>query len=108
MRLTPISNKIASELKKVENAKKSPKAYSAPKKASFSKQDSSSFTSDARRLSESKAQADIAAARIAMEPDIRVEKVNEVKKKVANGYYNTSEFADRLAEKMCDVFGIKK
>ncbi len=107
MRLTPISNKIATELKKVENAKKAQKP-NAKAKVSFTKQDSTSFTSDARRLSESKANVDIAAAKMATEPEIRIEKVEEIKKKISDGYYNSSEFTDKLAEKMCSIFGISK
>jgi flagellar biosynthesis anti-sigma factor FlgM len=107
MRLTPISNKIATELQKVENAKKGQKP-SAKAKSTIAKPNSTSFTSDARRLSESKANVDIAAAKIASEPEIRVDKVEEVKKKISDGYYNSAEFTDKLAEKMATLFGASK
>lgn len=41
-------------------------------------------------------------------PDVREERVAEVKSRVESGYYNTSEFQDKLADKLLNEFGIKQ
>ncbi len=105
MRIDPINSKIASEIKKVENAKKVDRAE---KSKAPVKIDSSSFSSKAQRLSDTKADIDIVATQVANEPDIRKDKVEEVRRKIEQGYYNSPEFVDKLAEKLLSVFGISK
>jgi len=102
MRLDPISSKIISELKKVENARKGDKNDI---KVSH-KHDSSIFSSKAQRLSETSANIDIVASQLANEPEIRIEKVEEVREKIKKGFYNSPEFIDKLAEKLLSDFGI--
>ncbi len=68
--------------------------------------DSSFISGDAKRLSESSADASIVKMRAAHEPEIRMDKVQEVREKIKSGYYNSSEFADILAEKMIKEFKI--
>ena len=104
MRIDPINSKIAAEIKKVESAKKVEKDKL---KAHF-KPDQPTFSSNAQRLNETKANAEIVSAQIAGEPEIRQEKVDEVKKKIENGFYNSPEFIDKLAEKLLTVFGLSK
>lgn len=104
MRIDPISGKIASEIKKVENAKKVDKE----KLKASQKPDTSNFSSNAQRLSETKANSDIISAQIEGEPEIRIEKMEEVRKKIADGFYNSPEFVDKLADKLLTVFGITK
>ncbi len=41
-----------------------------------------------------------AKVRIDNTPDIREDKIQEVKAKIANGYYNSDEFIDNLAQKL--------
>ncbi len=104
MRIDPINSKIASEIKKVENAKKVDKS----KVKAASQPDSSTFSSNAQRLHETRANSDIVAAQIDGVPEIREERVEEVRKKIENGYYNSPEFVDKLAEKLLSTFGITK
>ena len=44
--------------------------------------------------------------RASHEPEIRMDKVQEVREKIKSGYYNSSDFADKLAEKMIKDFNI--
>lgn len=103
MRIDPINSKIASEIKKIEKAKKVDKTHKA--KASL-KPDTTSFSPNAQRLSETKANIDIVSAQMVNEPEIRKEKVEEVRNKINQGYYNSPEFVDKLAEKLLTFFGI--
>ena len=103
MRIDPINSTIASEINKVEKAKKEDTAQKtkAPKKS-----DSTIFSSSARRLSETKAQISTVSAHLAAEPEIRQEKVDAVRSKINQGYYNSPEFVDKLADKLLSFFGI--
>ncbi len=103
MRLESIANNVNNEIRKVESARRNDKV---DKTKSTSKSDSLSFSSSAQRLSETKANADIVASRIEIEPDIRADKVEEVRKKIESGFYNSEEFADKLADKLISDFGI--
>ena len=104
MRIDPISSKVASEIKKVESAKKTDQERL---KASL-KPDRSTFSSDAQRLSDTKANSDIVSTQLNSEPEIREEKVAEVRKKIADGYYDSPEIIDKIAEKLLSLFGITK
>lgn len=101
MRINAITQPLQAELRKVENSKKAEKA-GKPQVT-----DRSEFSSGAQRLSETKAQFEAIAANLSAQPDIRSEKIAEVKAKMERGYYNSEEFIDKLAEKLLDEFGIK-
>jgi flagellar biosynthesis anti-sigma factor FlgM len=103
MRIDPINSKIASEINKIEKAKKFDKIDKT--KASH-KPDTTNFSSGAQRLSETKANIDIVSAQLAAEPEIREDKVEEVRNKINQGYYNSPEFVDKLAEKLLTFFGV--
>jgi negative regulator of flagellin synthesis FlgM len=102
MRLTPVSEQITSELKKVEHARK----VDTSAKAKNVRTDKSEFSSNAQRLSDTKANLDIAKARLDSEPDIREEKVAEVREKIESGFYDSPEFIDKLADKIIKDFGL--
>lgn len=103
MRLESIHGAMSAEFRKVETSKKEEKST---KGAAYTrKADKASLSSDARQVSDTKASANVVAARIDAEPDIRTEKVDEVRKKLEDGYYNSSKFADELAEKLIKDFG---
>lgn len=103
MRIDPINSKIASEIKKIEKAKKFDKTHKT--KAPL-KHDTTTFSPRAQRLSETKASSDIVSAQLAGEPEIRKDKVEEARNKINQGYYNSPEFVDKLAEKLLSFFGI--
>ncbi|MFP4520795.1 MAG: flagellar biosynthesis anti-sigma factor FlgM [Fibrobacterota bacterium] len=67
----------------------------------------SSFKSDSAQLSESgksssSAKSDISAARmkIVNTDEIRSDRIEDVKNKIENGFYNSAAFADKLADKL--------
>lgn len=63
--------------------------------------DSVSISKEARQASEThKASAHINAL-----PDIREERIADVKAKIQSGYYESAEFQDKLADKLLQEFG---
>ena len=68
--------------------------------------DSSSISNDGKRLSETASEVSAVQSHIEVQPDVRVEKVQEVRGKIKNGFYNSEEFIDQLAEKIMKDFGI--
>lgn len=107
MRLNPIGNKIASEMKKVENTRKVDTTKKT-KSSSISKTDKTTLSSSAQRLHETRANSEIVSTHIATEPEVRAEKVEEVRKRIKEGYYDSPEFIDKLADKLLSDFGITK
>ena len=103
MRISAIHELLNTEAKKVEGAKK---AESSSKSKVFPS-DKTEFSSKAQRLNETKAQIDIISSKLANAPDIRTEKVAEVKEKIKNGFYNSEDFVNKLADKLLEDFNIK-
>jgi anti-sigma28 factor (negative regulator of flagellin synthesis) len=103
MRILPVSQKITSELRKVESAKKNEQASS---KRMARATDRSEFSPGAKRLSETKANAEIVSAQLENQPDIRTEKVEEARQKVKSGYYDSPQFLDKLVDKLIVDFGL--
>ena len=104
MRITALTELLNTETKKIESAKKT----EGTSKSKTVPTDRTEFSSKAQRLNETKAQIDVINTKIASEPDIRPEKISEVKEKIQNGFYNSDEFVDKLATKLLDEFGIKQ
>jgi flagellar biosynthesis anti-sigma factor FlgM len=104
MRINAITQPLTTELRKVESAKKVDRDSKSSKSFGI---DRSEFSANATRLSETNAQFETIAASVSAQPDIRPERVAEVKQKIENGYYNSSEFIDKLADKLLTEFGLK-
>ncbi|MBN1128024.1 MAG: flagellar biosynthesis anti-sigma factor FlgM [Chitinispirillaceae bacterium] len=104
MRINTVTQSLSAELRKIEAARKTEKEI---KNAKASSPDRSEFSADAQRLSDTKAQSETIAAAIIGQPDIRAEKVAEVKNKIEQGYYDSEEFIDKLASKLLIEFGMK-
>jgi negative regulator of flagellin synthesis FlgM len=102
MRIGSIIQSLNTEnVKKLEQSKKD-----VEKTSKTARNDSSIISKDAKRLSETTSDISIVKARASHEPDVRIEKVQEVREKIKSGYYNSSEFADKLAEKIIKDFNI--
>jgi flagellar biosynthesis anti-sigma factor FlgM len=104
MRINAVTQPLSAELRKIESARRTEKET---KSARSSAADRSEFSANAQRLSETKAQFEAIAASLESQPDIRPEKVAEVREKIDQGYYNSDEFIDKLAGKLLAEFGIK-
>ena len=100
MRISAVTQTFQSEFRRVEGTRKGGKAQ----KAGPSHVDRSEISSNAKRLSETQAQVETLATQVAGQPEVRTEKIAEVQEKINNGFYDSPEFIDRLADKMAGEF----
>jgi len=105
MRINALAQTYNAEFRKIENARKAEKDAKTGKAQVV---DQTEFSSNAQRLSETKAELQTIAASLSAQPDVRMEKIAEVKQKIENGYYNSDEFIDKLADKLMKEFGIQE
>jgi len=102
MRIQSIASQLNVDvIKKMEQERKS----SGASKVQRAK-DSSSISSDGKRLNETASDVNTVKTQSEALPEIRADKVQEVKEKIKNGYYNSEEFINNLAEKIMKDFGI--
>jgi flagellar biosynthesis anti-sigma factor FlgM len=99
MKIDRISQIFGMDLQKVTGSGKGPKETEKPVKS-----DSVSLSKKAKEMSSSAGTESIARHVDAM-PDVRAEKVQEAKEKIASGYFNSPEFEDKLAERLMKDFG---
>jgi negative regulator of flagellin synthesis FlgM len=104
MRINAVTQPVTSELQKIESVRKTERESKVSKTLPA---DRSSISSDAQKLSETKAQFETIATSISAQPEIRADKVDEVRKKIESGYYNSDEFIDKLADKLLKDFGVQ-
>ncbi len=102
MRINSLSQPLSAEFRKVESARKNEKT-SATQKISG---DRSELSAKGQRLNETKAQIESINTSLAAIPEIREDKVEEVREKIESGYYNSKEFIDKLADKMLNDLGM--
>jgi flagellar biosynthesis anti-sigma factor FlgM len=105
MRIQAVSQPYSAELRKIESAKKADKESKAAK---ASNADRSEFSSGAEHLSETKAQVQTIEASLATQPEIRVDRIADVRGKIEKGYYDSEEFLDKLTNKMLNEFGLSE
>lgn len=103
MRINAITQPLSTELRKIENAKKAEKEG---KGARTLPTERAEFSDNAQRLSATKAQFEAIVTSVSAQPDVRPEKVAEVKQKIEQGYYNSDAFIDKLADKLLTEFGL--
>jgi flagellar biosynthesis anti-sigma factor FlgM len=99
MKIDRISQIFGMDLQKVANGGKSPDKTEKPVKG-----DSVSLSKKAKELSSSASTESIAKHVNAL-PDVRAEKVQEAKEKIASGYFNSPAFEEKLADKLMKEFG---
>lgn len=102
MRISAVTQSYQSEVRKVEGARKTDKTD----KNRAVRVDNPEISSKAHRLSETRAQVETIAAQVEIQPDVRMDKVSEVREKLEQGFYNSPEFLDKLTDKLMLDFGI--
>jgi flagellar biosynthesis anti-sigma factor FlgM len=100
MKIDRISQLFGLDLQKVSGTNKPPKEI--PKVA---KGDSVSLSKEAKKLSTSHEIESISRHVDAM-PDVRAEKVQEAKEKIASGYFNSPDFEDKLADRLFKISSV--
>lgn len=105
MRINAITQMIQSELKKIDNAKKGSVNSSESQKKS---EDKTEISEVAKKLSSENTSIESITATVNSHPEIRIEKIEEIREKILSGYYDSPEFLDKLATKLLEEFGIKE
>lgn len=104
MRISGLTAHIAPEIiKQTDKLKKSEKTSSSN---AVRGTDSAEFSDDSKKLNAIKADINVVASRVDLVSDVRQERIDDVKSKIKDGYYNSEEFAGKLAEKMIKDFGL--
>lgn len=98
MKIERIQQVYGADLQKVSGNKP------ADKSEKTAKSDSVQVSKKAKELADSEASSSVSAHVKAL-PDVRAEKVQEAKEKIASGYFNSPEFEDKLADKLMKEFG---
>jgi anti-sigma28 factor (negative regulator of flagellin synthesis) len=99
MRIEHLTEPLRNELiKKIESEKK-------VQKGSVRK-DQVRLSDEGQRLSETAKNIDTVKSHTSVLPEVRAEKLAEVREKISSGYYNTEAFIDQLAEKLTKEFGV--
>ena len=99
MKIDRISQIFGSDLQKVSGGQKPPEKAEKPGRT-----DSATFSKKAKELASSSASESVSAHVKAL-PDVRAEKVQEAKEKIASGYFNSPDFEDKLADRLMKEFG---
>lgn len=98
MKIDRISQIFGMDLQKVSG---SGKGLEKPEKTA--KSDSVSLSKKAKELSSSSTES--VARHVDALPDIRADKVQDAKEKIASGYFNTPQFDEELASRLMKEFG---
>lgn len=98
MKIDRISQIFGMDLQKVSGTGKGPEKTEKPVKS-----DSVSLSKKAKELSSSSTES--IARHVEALPDVRAEKVQEAKEKIASGYFNSPEFEEELASRLMKEFG---
>jgi anti-sigma28 factor (negative regulator of flagellin synthesis) len=104
MRINALTQPIQSELRKVENARRTEKNGTVKGIPTDRPEISAAGT---QQLNSDKASVESIAAVLSTAGDIRTDRISEVQEKIKNGYYDSPEFIDKLAVKLLSEFGIK-
>ena len=99
MKIERISQIFGLDLQKVSGNGKGP-----DKSDKSGKSDSVSLSKKAKDLASS-ASAEAVARHLDSLPDVRADKVQEAKEKIASGYFNSPDFEEKLADRLMKEFG---
>ena len=98
MKIERIQQVYGADLQKVAGGKPQEKTEKT------AKSDSVQVSKKAKELASSSASESVSAHVKAL-PDVRAEKVQEAKEKIASGYFNSPDFEDKLADRLMKEFG---
>ena len=105
MHIENVTQALTAELRKLDPARKAEKEQKATTRTSLSS-DKSEISASGKSLSATKSEQTAVSAQIAAQPEVRMDRVNDVKEKLKRGYYDSPEFTDKLADKLMAQFGI--
>ncbi len=94
---------IAQSIQTQQAQKKGRKSDAAPVQQNNDKVE---ISSEARQLAKSNDLSAVATKAAKEAPDIRSDKINEARERVAQGFYNQENIASVIADKLLQEFGI--
>lgn len=97
MMINKISQAMQGELHKVDGSRKPEKEQPAAKTGVA---DRSELSAGGKMQREVQGDTHIISSMIKAQPDVRSDKVAEVRERIGSGFYNTDAFADKLASKL--------
>jgi anti-sigma28 factor (negative regulator of flagellin synthesis) len=105
MRITDalLQTGAADAMRKVSGVDKNKETKSTSSASPSRAKDVVSLSKDSQDKASETERAQV-TARAKATPDIRHDRIADVKEKIASGYYNTDEFKDKLAEKLTQHF----
>jgi anti-sigma28 factor (negative regulator of flagellin synthesis) len=98
MLISKISQTMQGELRKIDGSARAKEAEKEQPKAKLG--DRSEFSASGKIQSQTRGDMDIISSMLRAQPEIRADKVAEAQSKVSSGFYNTDDFAGRLADKL--------
>jgi anti-sigma28 factor (negative regulator of flagellin synthesis) len=101
MQLNALKSVVAAEFRKYDGVSKK---EDAKNENIAKKSDKTLLSSEARNAGQASTDVKILSARIAAEPEIRTDKVEQVRERIQSGFYNSEEFAGQLADKLIKDF----
>jgi len=104
MRISSVTQAYSNELRRGDSNKKTVDKDAKVRAGAAAKPE---ISSNAQRLSDTEAAASTVKAQVVNTPDVRADKIAEVREKIENGFYNSPEFEDKLAEKLIKDFGLQ-
>jgi len=102
MRINISTQSLNAEFCKTNNIQKTRKNNNSSK---ILYPDRSEISHKAQDLNKTQTLTEIISTNLSAQPDFRIEKVNETKQKIQNGYYDSEEFLNKLADKLLKGLG---
>lgn len=103
MKINHIAQAYGVDLLKAAGNTKEAKGSEKTRKA-----DEVSVSKEARSLQESQGSVETTAARVSSLPAVRWDKVDEVREKIQNGFYETQSFRSDLADRLIRDLGLNE
>lgn len=100
MRIHGITEAFNAHFRRVQDTKRVSKGQKNARKT-----DASELSSAAQQLSKASTETSAVSAHLRVQPDVRQERIQEVRQKIQSGYYDTPGFRDELAKKLIKDFG---
>ncbi len=105
MQIRGIHTQVAHELRKTDSAARRVESGGAARVPSRSGDTAGISAAGLNALSSS--DAGVVSSILEASPEMRADRIAQVKKRIAEGYYNTPAFAEALADKLAQEFGAK-
>ncbi|MDR3013446.1 MAG: flagellar biosynthesis anti-sigma factor FlgM [Chitinispirillales bacterium] len=102
MLINKVTQAMQSELRRVDPSRR-PERGGTVAASNTAVTDSSELSANGRKQREIRGDIQIISSMVKAQPDVRVDKMAEARAKIASGFYNTEDFAGKLAAKLANT-----